>query len=210
MELLAPLLHLSAIHLLMAAVPGPNTVTVGHSAAHVSRRAGVVAAAGVAVASLLWVSLSLVGVGALLASAGGLFHLLRLLGAAYLCYVGIRMLRGGRVGAAPAGRGARAPFRAGFMTTVSNPKSAVFWTSVFALVVPVGAPGWFYAVIPAQILLQSFLWYGFIALAFSSAPVRRNYLRLGVVFSRVAGACMIFFGLKIADELRRELALRAV
>ena len=46
MELTASLLQLSAIHLLMAMVPGPNTVLVGHVAASRSRRAGVLAALG--------------------------------------------------------------------------------------------------------------------------------------------------------------------
>ncbi len=210
MELLSPLLHLSLIHLLMAMVPGPNTVVVGHCSAQVSRRAGLSAAAGVAAASVVWVSLSLLGIGALLLHAGELFRLLRLLGAAYLVYIGVKMLLVGGGAAAETPRLYRSPLRAGFLTTLGNPKSAIFWTSVFSVVVPAQAPSWFYGMVLALIGTQSFLWYGTIAMTFSLRVVRNGYARLNRIFTRIAGGCMLFFGLRIVDELRQELGARAV
>lgn len=209
MHLLPVLLHLSAIHLLMAMVPGPNTVVVSTCSAGISRRAGLTAAAGIALASLIWVSLSLAGVGLLLLQAGELYRLVRLIGAAYLIYVGVRMLRPARrAGAAPAAPPYRSPFLAGFLTTLSNPKSAVFWTSVFALVVPADPPAWFLGAVLALIACQSFAWYGLVAAALSTAFSRRHYARMSGGLSRIAGACMVFFGVKLADDLRREIAAR--
>jgi threonine/homoserine/homoserine lactone efflux protein len=191
-------------------VPGPNTVVVSYCSAGISRRAGFAAAGGIALASLIWVSLSLAGVGLLLLQAGELYRLVRLTGAAYLIYVGARMMlrparRGGVTVPAPA---YRSPFLAGFLTTLSNPKSAVFWTSVFALVVPTGPPLWFLGAVMALIACQSFAWYGLVAAALSMPISRRHYARLSGVLSRIAGACLVFFGLKIADDLRREIAAR--
>ena len=145
MDLLPSLIALAGMHLLMAMVPGPNTVVVSHFSAAQSRRHGLAATAGVVLASLLWVGLSLAGIGLLLQEAGTLYRLLRLLGALYLLYIGLRLLRGAwrrpTTSTAPAPAPAPAPaqalgwlgnrpFTAGLLTTLSNPKSAVFWTSV--------------------------------------------------------------------------------
>lgn len=172
------------------------------------------AAAGVAAASLVWVALALWGVGALLLEAGSLYRLLRLAGAAYLVYVGLRMLRAGLAaeGAASGGTprlAGRSPFATGLMTTLSNPKSAVFWTSAFLVAVPPHAPGWVYGAILAIVAVQSLLWYGAIALFFSTGFARRLYLRVTRVLDLLAGGVMVALGLKLADEVRREAAAGA-
>jgi threonine/homoserine/homoserine lactone efflux protein len=141
--------------------------------------------------------------------AGDLFRLLRLAGAVYLVYVGYKLLRfrGGAQAAGPADV-YRSPFLAGFLTTLSNPKSAVFWTSVFALVVPAHAPVWFYGLVLALIAVQSLAWYGTVALVLSSPFSRKHYARLSGAVNRIAGACMLFFGLKLANDVRAEIAAR--
>lgn len=210
MNLLPVLLHLSLIHIAMAMLPGPNTVAVGYCSASLSRRAGFEAALGVTCASLVWVSLSLAGAGMLLMHAGEFFRLARLAGAAYLTYVGIRMLRqSGRPTREDAARPAyRSPFLAGALTTLSNPKSAVFWTSVFSVVLPPAAPAWFHAAVLGLIGGQALLWYGLVAFVFSAPFGRSRYARVSSLFGRLVGVAMIFFGLKIADDVRREIFVR--
>jgi threonine/homoserine/homoserine lactone efflux protein len=215
MEFLPSLLALAGMHLLMAMLPGPNTVVVSWLSATSSRADGLSATAGVAVASLLWVVLSLVGFGAILLETGWVYRFLRLLGAAYLIYVGLRMLRARWRGAAgESGRRqlnfvGRRPFAAGLLTTLSNPKSAVFWTSAFLVAVPPHAPAWVYAAIAGIVAVQATLWYGAVALLFSAGPAREAYLRFARSLDLVTGTVMIALGLKLADEVRRELAARA-
>ncbi len=215
MEYLPSLLTLAGMHLLMAMLPGPNTVVVSWLSATASRAEGLRAAGGVVIASLVWVVLSLFGVGTLLVEAGAVYAALRLLGAAYLVYVGVRMLRAGLrasvPGAAdnrPALAGKR-PFVAGMLTTLSNPKSAVFWTSAFLVAVPAHAPAWLYAAIVAVIAVQSALWYGTVALLLSTGVAKRSYLRIARWLDLVAGGVMVALGLRLAEEVRRELAVRA-
>lgn len=203
------------MHILMAMLPGPNTVVVSWQSATRSRREGLATVAGVVVASLVWVALALWGVGALLLEAGWLYRALRLAGAAYLVYVGARMIRAGWRKAAgdmapppPRVLGKR-PFAIGLTTTLSNPKSAVFWTSAFLLAVPAHAPGWVYAAILAIVAAQSAAWYGALALFFSTGFARAQYLRLARKLDLFAGTVMVALGLKLADEVRRELMGRA-
>ncbi|MFA6265751.1 MAG: LysE family transporter [Pseudolabrys sp.] len=207
MSLAATLVQLSILHILMAMIPGPNTVVVSYVSARMSRRAGLMAVAGVVLGSAIWVVLSMFGVGVLLLEAGLLYRVLRFLGAAYLVYVGIRLLR---AGTRPADdqrppQAARSPLIAGLLTTLSNPKSAVFWTSVFVVVVPAHAPAWFYAAVVALIVVQSFAWYAFVAVVLSTPFARRHYQRLSQWLDRIAGVVMVGLGLKLAYELRSEV-----
>ena len=207
MSLLPTFLQLSLLHILMAMIPGPNTVVVSYVSARVSRRAGLMAVGGVVAGSAIWVTLSMFGVGVLLLEAGMVYRALRWVGAAYLVYVGVRMLM---AGAGPANgqrppQGARSPFIAGLLTTLSNPKSAVFWTSVFVVVMPAHAPAWFYAAVLALIIAQSFGWYAFVALALSTEFARRHYQRFAQWLDRLAGVIMIGLGLRLAYELRNEM-----
>lgn len=208
MDYLPALAHLAAIHLLMAMIPGPNTIAVGYCAAGISRRAGLKVAAGVSLASLIWVSFSLAGIGILLIEAGSLYRALRLAGAAYLLYVSFKLLRAAlrrpEAQAAAPVRVYRSPFIAGVVTTLSNPKSAIFWTSVFAVVVPAHAPVWFYGAVLGLIGIQSLGWYGSVALMFSSRVSRRYYAKLTRALSGLGGLAMGIFGLKIANDLRLE------
>jgi len=195
---------LALLHILAAATPGPNLIVVGHRAAAVSRASGLLAVAGVTLATLFWVALSLAGVGVLLQQAGELYHWLRLIGAGYLLWAGGRYL----LSAARPAEGERpavakwrgSPFRAGLLTTLSNPKSGIFWTSVFALAVPPAAPPAFFAAAVLIVMVQTALWYGLVALIFASAPSRRLYARLARWLEAVAGTALLAFGLRLAAE----------
>lgn len=210
---LAPLAVIAATYLAAAATPGPNMMLVGHVAAGRSRGAGLAAAAGVAAGTLIWLVLSLAGIGLLMQQAGDVYRLLRLFGAAYLVFVGVRMLLAGWRGPAGAAQGraataprGRSPFVLGLLTNLTNPKSAVFWTSVFMVVLPARIGLGFEVALVAVILSLAFLWYGFVAVAFSTAAVRRSYAAAARWLDGATGLIMIGLGLKLADEVRREIA----
>ena len=69
MSLALVLLQLSVMHILMAMIPGPNTVVVTYFSARMSRQAGLKAVAGIVLGSAIWVILSMLGVGVLLLEA---------------------------------------------------------------------------------------------------------------------------------------------
>lgn len=195
---------LALLHILAAATPGPNLIVVGHRAAAVSRASGLLAVAGIILATLFWVVFSLAGIAVLLQQAGELYHWLRLIGAGYLLYAGTRYLLsaarptdGERLANVP---GRRSPFRTGLLTTLSNPKSGIFWTSVFALAVPPAAPAAFYLAAAAVVMAQTALWYGLVALVFASAPSRRVYARTARWLEAIAGTALLAFGLRPAVD----------
>lgn len=195
---------LALLHLLAAMTPGPNVIVIGHRAASLSRASGLSAVAGVTLATLLWVVLSLAGVGVVLRQAGEVYGWLRLIGAGYLVYAGVRCLLSAarpEVWARPPGSPGRgSSFRAGLLTTLSNPKSGIFWTSSFAVAVPSAAPPAFYAAAVAIVAVQTVAWYGLVAVLFAGAPSRRAYARSARWLEAAAGSAMLGFGLRLAVD----------
>ncbi|MBP0649812.1 LysE family transporter, partial [Mycobacterium tuberculosis] len=126
------------------ASPGPDFVAVT-AAALTSRKTGFGAALGVAAASLIWAGAALAGLGLVLTRIGWLYEAIRLAGAAYLVYLGGRMLIGALKPSAAAtivaggdagfGKG----FSRGFLVNLTNPKAAAFFGSLFVSLLPAEA-----------------------------------------------------------------------
>lgn len=109
--------------------PGPDMLYVAARGASEGRAAGVVSALGIGAGTLVHVTLVAAGLAALLAAVPVAYLALRLGGAAYLIYLGVRALRGTPQASvtqlAPASLGAI--FRQGVITNVLNPKVALFF-----------------------------------------------------------------------------------
>ena len=112
-------------------VPGPTVALVIARSLAVGRRATLPLAGGVALGDLVATSLSLAGVGALLAASATLFTLVKWLGALYLVWVAIRLWRDPIAvpdnEAVASTDAAWRAFRDGFLVTVFNPKGIVFF-----------------------------------------------------------------------------------
>ncbi len=127
---------IAAVWTVTVVSPGPNFLATVHAALAHSRRAGVQVALGISAGTTLWATASLLGLGLLFQSAGWLYHAVRIAGAGYLIYLGVRTLMAARHPAVPPGSaGSRAPVRGlravrrGLLTDLGNPKAAAFFTS---------------------------------------------------------------------------------
>jgi threonine/homoserine/homoserine lactone efflux protein len=110
-------------------VPGPTvTLIIANSLSH-GVRAGLVNVAGTQLGIALMIALVGVGLASLIAALGWWFEVVRLLGAAYLVYLGIKLIRSS--GALGAAKKVPAPrvgfFLQGFLVAISNPKTLVFF-----------------------------------------------------------------------------------
>ena len=128
---LAPFLVVSVLLIL---IPGPDTAVVTKNALMSGRRPGVAAAVGVAIGLTIWTAAAALGLAALLKASSVAFDALKVVGAVYLVWIGVQMLRArdmlGEAGVQAAGRGhsVRA-LRQGLLSDLGNPKIAVFFTS---------------------------------------------------------------------------------
>ena len=89
-------------------------------------------------------------------------------------------------------------WRTGLLTSLTNPKSGAFWTSVFAKTVPVAAPIWFYLIIVLMIAVLSFTWHLGLARVFTSQRVRNSYADMWRYVDALSGCTLIGFGLGLA------------
>ena len=115
---------------ILVLIPGPTVLLVVSYALGQGLRAALPIAIGVALGDFTAMTLSMLGLGALLAASGAVFTLLKWLGGAYLLWLGLKLWRaGGTFDAAPRRETAR-PLRMlshAFLVTALNPKSLTFF-----------------------------------------------------------------------------------
>lgn len=196
------LLAVVAITLLAVISPGPDFAMVSRNSLLLSRRTGVLTALGIAGGVCVHVTYTLLGVGLLIQQSLWLFNFIKLAGAAYLLFLGIRMLR-----AKPASdeRDVDQPtlsslgaLRTGFLTNVLNPKTTIFIVSLFMQVVQPQTPLAVQLGYGAFIVLAHGLWFGAVALFFSTDAVRVRLLAVRHWIDRVFGGLLVGFGLLLA------------
>jgi RhtB (resistance to homoserine/threonine) family protein len=204
--------------LLLNLTPGPDVLYIVSNALRSGTRAGVVAGLGITAGCFVHVFAAAVGVSALLATSATAFTVLKWVGAAYLLWLGVRLLVSRAPmarRAEPAGesqRPAQSPgsrsspptyaeiFRGGFLTNVLNPKVAVFF---LAFVPQFIAPGTEHKAL-AFLLLGTLFNFNSVFVnsgwALAAAWMGRNgTVRRGMHWlDRAAGAMFVAFGLKLA------------
>jgi RhtB (resistance to homoserine/threonine) family protein len=204
------LLLFIAAGLLLNLTPGPDVLCIVSHALRNGVRAGVVAGLGVTAGCFVHVAAAALGVGALLAASATAFTVLKWAGAAYLVWVGVRLLfaRPSKQSwgscVTPAYLGAekplRAAFRAGFLTNVLNPKVAIFF---LAFVPQFIAPGTEHKALAFLLLGTLFninsvavnsAWAAAAGWMARSASVQRGMHWL----DRAAGAMFVAFGVRLA------------
>lgn len=193
------LLGIAAIDLAGAVSPGPGFLALTRISASAGRRAGLACALGLATGSALWATAALFGLAAVFAAAPWAQTALRLVGAAYLMWLAVALWRRGGAAATDAPPApVRRPFRGAVLLQMANPKTAVFFGSIFITVLPAHPSPALAAGIIATVALTEALWFGFLAMAFGSAPVQARYARLRGRIDRVCGALMAALGARLA------------
>lgn len=214
METLVSLTAVFGALTLGAMSPGPSFVFVARTAVAVSRRQALAVALGMGLGAVLFAVLVMLGWQALLTEVPQLYAALKLAGGAYLVWQAIAIWRSARGTvaiaenpAAPAGVAARSWagwMVRGFLTQVSNPKTAVVYGGVFAALLPRSLPAGILVALPVGVFVIEAGWYAIVALALSAAGPRRAYLRGKYTVDRLAGLVLGVLGVRLAWSVRDE------
>jgi threonine/homoserine/homoserine lactone efflux protein len=209
MTLAPPLIAFLVAAGLLTLTPGLDTAMVLRSATVEGRRAAALAAVGIGLGCLVWGASVALGLGALLTASALAFTVLKWAGAAYLLYLGVRLILKPRralvLDAGPAARngGPLAPLRRGLLTNLLNPKVGVFYVSFLPQFTPPGVPMAPYVFMLACIhVVMGLIWSG--ALIAATVPIGRYMARPGVVtaMDRLTGCVFIAFGARLALSRR--------
>ncbi len=201
--MLRALVAFAPVAALLTVTPGAATALVVRSAATGGQRRALATTVGNSVGVLAWGCFAAMGVAAVVAASAEAFTAVKLVGAVVLVVLGLQSLRGDREhGARPApARGA--PLRDGLVTSLANPKLAVFFVALFPQFVPAGAP-----VLPSALLMVTMIvgfdlvWYS--ALAYLVARARRAFVEGPWLAraQRLTGAVLVGLGVRLAFERR--------
>lgn len=122
--------------LVLAIVPGPTVTVIIANSLRYGTKAGLQNVTGTVAAGLVWVAIAALGLTAAITVMGVWFDILRYAGAAYLIWLGLKLLRSqGKLAEATAGqalRNGRSFFTQAFIVTISNPKVLV----LFGMIIP--------------------------------------------------------------------------
>lgn len=186
-----------------AMIPGPSFVLVARNAIGQSRRDGLATALGMGAGGLFFGAIALAGLYTLLQAVEWLFIGLKIAGGVYLIYVASKIWRGADspISVSDAqpklGGSGRKAFLMGLTTQMSNPKTAIWYGSIFAALLPQHPPIWCYVVLPPLVFAVECGWYTIVALCFSSERPRGLYLRAKKWVDRIAAGAISVLGLRL-------------
>jgi threonine/homoserine/homoserine lactone efflux protein len=190
--------------LLFLALPGPGTFALLSSTGKGGLRAGAAATAGVILGDQVLLWLAVAGVAALLAAHPAWFKALQYLGAAYLCWIGVRLLLARDAGgASPVRILPRHYLRQALLITLLNPKAIVFYMAFFPLFIdPSTHRGLSTFVAMALTIAAITALYCLALCAFAQAVSQkvRTHERLALAMQRAAGMCLVAFGLRLVRD----------
>ena len=187
--------------------PGPDTMYVVTRSLGDGRAAGVVAGCGTATGVLLHTAAAVAGLAALLRASATAYTVVKYVGAAYLCYLGVRLLLSDEsfdVTATERTHSLAESYRRAVVINVTNPKVAVFVLAFFPQFVPAAADA------PVRMSILGVVYAGLsllylAAVALCAGRVRTRLLgssRAGRAIKYLSGSVLIGFGVRLVLDER--------
>ncbi|HEX2681705.1 MAG TPA: LysE family translocator [Candidatus Dormibacteraeota bacterium] len=201
------LLAFAGVSLLLAVTPGPDMAVVTKNALAHGRWGVILTTSGIGLALVAWVTATAVGLSALLRTSGEVLFALKLVGAVYLAYLGVRTLLDSRrrpgdlLEGTPPAAPAHAVFRQGFLSAISNPKLGIFFVTFLPQFVLPGQ-----AVLPRLFELGvifaviGWIWMNVYGLFVTRLREVITTPRVRQWMQRVTGVVLLGFGARLALE----------
>ena len=204
--LIITLMGIAAVNVLAWLSPGPNTLAMISASINKGRKAGFATAFGSSTGGLVWATLTVLGAATVFELFPKAVFLLRMLGAAYLIWLGVKAWRGkgATLTVSQVEYSGWEAFRTGFFVIMTNPKAMLFFGSVFAAFVPENAPVWVLVIIVVFSQAQAFGMHCITVMVFSSQIVVHRFQRAQRKVNAVIGTLYCGLGGGVAmDALRR-------
>jgi threonine/homoserine/homoserine lactone efflux protein len=188
---------------LLTVTPGVGTAMIVRSAVRGGRRDALMTTVGNSLGVLAWGGFAAVGIAAVVAASAEAFTAIKLAGAVVLVLMGLQSVLRHRSLPAAEDKRPGAPLRDGLVTSLANPKLAVFFAALFPQFVPAGE-----AVLPAALLMAGtivvfdLVWYS--TLAYLVARARRAFVEGPWLrrVERLTGTVLVGLGVRLALERR--------
>lgn len=189
---------------LMAAIsPGPAVLMSARTGVTEGMRTGFFMAVGIGAGAVIWAAAALFGLALVFKVAPALLWALKIFGATYLLWMGLRMwlTADAPLDMAETGRPPRtgaSAFWLGLLTQLANPKPAILFSAIFIGTIPEGTAPWVIAALLSVVFLNEMLWNVVVARIFSFNRSKAVYISLKSVIDRSFGGMLAVLGVKIA------------
>lgn len=197
-----------AAFILTIASPGPNTLCLMSTSMSIGRTAGIAYALGVAMGTLTWGILGVIGLSALLSTYAFALYAIKLFGGTYLLWLAYKALKSSvsdddiestALSGHPQSKVDY--FRRAFIINMTNPKAALGWVAIISLGLKQGSPIWVGFLIVAGTFSISIVAHIVYAFAFSTPIMSRAYLRARRYIQATLGIFFTIAGIRlIADK----------
>ena len=172
------------------------------------RRAGLLASAGIALGLSIHIVYSAAGLAAVIAHSAHWMTAIKLIGGAYLLYLGfmgLRSRRNAQAESAPANAAPVSPLRqvmGGFLCNALNPKAPIYFLALFTVVLSPALPIPTLIIYGIWIMLLQWLWFSLVALVFAHRAIRERLFAARHWIDRVFGVAMVALGLRVLATAR--------
>lgn len=198
------------VGLLAGVSPGPDFVVVMKNSLGYGTAVGVATALGIGMALFIHVSYTIFGYTVLLASHPEIFFGIQFIGALYLAWLGYGAITASKQNSPnPESQHEKITIRRsllqgfydGFLCNVLNPKSALFFLSIFAQFLSPGMPEWVKWVYGSEVVAAVVSWFVLLSLLISSAWFQRMYERHELFISRLLGTVLLYLAMRLVFSL---------
>lgn len=189
------------VYLAGVVIPGPNFVAVVHKAVAASRTEALALVAGIVTVNLLWSGCAITGLGLVFAAFPWAALAVKIMGAAYLMWFGVRLIVNAgkhpalRPSESPVGS-ARKSFFQGIVTNIGNPKSMAFYAAVFSAAAPSHPSLNTFVSMLAVVAVVSLIWYGLVAVTLSQPRISSVYQKARKAIDRLCGGLILGLGVR--------------
>jgi len=196
----AALATVLSIYVVGVVSPGPNFVAVAHAAVSSSRANALATMAGIVLVNMFWASAAMLGVHLVFEAFPWLALGMRVAGAGYLVWYGVRLIMRARqdipVAGTAIGMSVPRAFARGVLTNIANPKAIAFFATIFASARPAQVtPPTLVAMVLGVAVVAS-TWYGFVALVLSHEGMAMVYRRKKAIVDRLCGGLIVALGVR--------------
>ncbi len=197
------LLSVSLIAIFMAISPGADFVMVTRNSIFHGRSSGLYSSLGISLAIWIHVAYSIAGLALVISNSFVIFSIIKYLGSAYLIYIGCKTFRSKSnldINDKPLQENITkfAAFKIGFVTNALNPKTTLFFLSIFTQVVDITTPVWVQLIYGAVISLAHLVWFCFVSILLSQPVFIQKFNEYKSAIEKIVGGVLIGFGLKVA------------
>lgn len=196
---------ITLIGLLVIISPGPDFAIVTKTSLTQGRLAGILSAVGIAVANLCHVLINLLGIGLVIAQSVMAFTIMKILGAAYLLYIGFKGLRAKPMPVdcepvkmtQPRKEQPHRGFMVGFITSILNPKACLFYLSFFSVILSAKTPLLHQIIYGVWLSTLACLWFILVAVFFTHPYIAMRLKNIKHWIERVTGGVLMLLGLRL-------------